>query len=219
METSGCVDNNNIAFSCLCRFKSVINYSSRIRTLGVLYDINTGTFCPYLKLIYSGCTECIRCRNKNLFLFLFELVTELSYSSRLSGAVYADNHDNCRRLCEIKTCIITHDLADYLLNKLHYIIRIGDSPLLDLFTEPVAYFKRCFNADIAHYHSFFKFLEKLLVYLCKGIEYPFQSAKKACLCLFKTGCNFCYNSHNYSQSAALCDVNHQTNYSTEAVSS
>ena len=176
MESSCCVDYNDIAASCLSRIECIVYNSTRIRTLCVLYDIHTCTLSPYFELIYSRSTERICCCNEYLFALVLELIAELSDSRCLACSVYAYDHDNSRRYSKIESGIIAHYLAYDFMDKLHDLLRIGYSPLLYLGADTAAYLHRSLNADITHYHRFFELFKKLLIYLGERIKYPLQSS-------------------------------------------
>ena len=92
MKSSCGVNNYHIAASCLCGFESIINYRTRVGALSVFYDIYSCSLSPYLKLIYSSCTEGIGSGNKDFLALLLELMTKLADSCGLACTVYADDH-------------------------------------------------------------------------------------------------------------------------------
>ena len=147
----------------------------------MLYDINSRTLGPYLQLIYSSCTEGIGCRYKDLLALLPELVAELANSCGLACTVYAYYHDYRRRNGKVKSRIVAHYLGDDLVDKPHYLLRVGYTALLDLFAEPVAYLLGGLNSDIAHYHLFLKLVKEILVDNGELVENSLYSTKKELL--------------------------------------
>ena len=112
-------------------------------------------------------------------------MTELAYSGGLARAVNAYDHDNSGRYRKVKSRIVAHYLGDDLVDKSHYLLRVGNAALLDLLTKPVAYLLGGLNSDIAHYHLFLKLVKEVLVDNGKFIENSLYTAEKEFLCLFK----------------------------------
>ena len=203
MEPSCRIYYHYVALSCLCGFKSVVHYGSRIGALGVLYYVNACSLCPHLKLVDSCRTECVRCRYEDLLALLFELVAELAYGCGLACAVYADDHYYCGGYGKVQTCVVAHYLRDNFMDKSHYLLGVGDAALLYLLAEPVAYLLGGLNSDIAHYHLLLELVEKLLVDNGKRVEYSLDTAEKEILGLSQTAGNFRKKSHYILQTWSI----------------
>ncbi|MBA7610112.1 hypothetical protein ES703_17317 [subsurface metagenome] len=94
MQSSGCVENQNICVSCESRFTGVEGNGCRVAAGFVLYDLGADAFGPDGQLFHGSGTECIACGDDDLFAVLAEYKPEFGDACGFAGAVDAGNqHD------------------------------------------------------------------------------------------------------------------------------
>ena len=97
-------------------------------------DIHISALCPLRQLLNRCRTECIRRRNNNFLAAAFKVIRKLSYSGRLTCAVYAYNKYNSRLCIKVKLIVALENFCDYLLQKSLYFRRVGSACSLYLFS-------------------------------------------------------------------------------------
>lgn len=91
MEPACCIADDNVGVSRLARAYRVKDNGCGVGALFVFDDIDARAIRPYLKLIYSGGSECVGSAEDDLFALLFEHSGHFADGGSLADAVDADN--------------------------------------------------------------------------------------------------------------------------------
>ena len=121
MKSSCSITYKHIYISSFsCRY-CIKNYSSRIWTFFLFYNIYTSSLTPYFKLIYSSCSKGICCCKQNFFTIIFILSCHFSNRCSFSSSIYANYQYNFFSIC-VLIFIITfkHHFFYYFFKSWNY---------------------------------------------------------------------------------------------------
>ena len=192
------VADNYVRTSCLCGAYGIKYHRGGVGAFGVLHYLCTRSVHPYLKLVYGGCTECIRCGDYYLFALGGEPCGKLSDGCGLACAVDADD-ENYRGLGGVVYLpVLSKHFGDYPFKLIFNFGGVFYALFLNGFSQLRADIHRGLYADVAHYKGLFKLFKKILVYFGKGIKEGIYLSHHRIPCFSDAFGNFFKKSHSVS---------------------
>ena len=195
MKSARRVDNQHVRASLLSVIQRIVNYSRRVTSLVLLYDIRARSLAPYCELIDSRGSEGISRRNNDLLASCYKSVGDLTDRGGLARAVDTDNEDYRRSCGEIKLSALSDHLCEYRLERVDDLILFLKSARLYVVAQSLHYFLSRADTDVRHYKKLLKLVKKILVYLDERLEHLVYLSENCVFSFRKTGFKLIQKSH------------------------
>ncbi|EJW98499.1 hypothetical protein EVA_13394 [gut metagenome] len=172
VQTSCCVDDDNVGIVCLSRTDSIVGYTCWVAAHLLFDDGYTDTFAPDTELFYCCCSEGIGCAKIHFLAGLLKLVGQFANSGSLTDTVDTYDHDDVRLLVfwniEAFAVVIAatgQECGNFFLKNIVQVTGADVFVACYSFFNPMDDLQSCVYTDVRGDEYIFQFVENFVVYL------------------------------------------------------